>query len=563
MISKRPTETPQHEVLFQTGSFNRLEGAIDTSGPIDSNGQWLYRFVGLGRLADTQIENVEDNQYYVAPSLTWRPNLDTSFTILASAQSYGGRGYQQYVPAQGSLLPNPNGRIPYSRNLGEPGFDRILLDQRQIGYALEHRFNDILQFRQNVRYTDISLKGQALREEGLLPDLRTVPRSALFLFGNVNSIAIDNHFQADFATGPFSHKVLLGMDYMRTKSDSGFNVAAGTPLDIFAPVYGAAQPNFNAAMPLVHSRTDLQQLGFYAQDQVKYGGWILSLTGRADHAVNTTSDLLGRTTSDQTDTATTGRAGLGYLFDNGIAPYVSYSTSFEPTVGLDAQRNPFKPTTGQSTEIGVKYQPTWFKGLFTAALFDTTRQNVLTTDLGNPLLSIQTGEVNVKGFELEARASLTDRLEIIGGYSRIVPRVTESNTGNVGKIMPNISLETASAWAMYTMHDGPLAGWGIGAGVRHVGKSYANDQNTLTVTPYTLFDATVTYDFAYLRPDLRGLKLQVSVTNLADTYYVANCFDLTYCGLGSGRTVLASLKYQWGAGANTAAAPVRPVASLN
>src|SRR5262249_55378571 len=53
MISKRPTDTPHNEVGIQYGSFNERQATFDFSGPADSQGEWLYRLVGLGRLSDT------------------------------------------------------------------------------------------------------------------------------------------------------------------------------------------------------------------------------------------------------------------------------------------------------------------------------------------------------------------------------------------------------------------------------------------------------------------------------------------------------------------------------
>ncbi len=546
MISKRPTDTPQNEVGVQYGSFNRRQMTFDFSGPADARGEWLYRIVGLGRLSDTQLDFQQDNQYFIAPSFTWR-NIDTRFTFLSSAQEYSGKGYQQYVPGIGTLVSNPNGRIPYSRYLGEPDNDYFRLRQQSVGWAFEHRFDDVLQFRQNVRYTHADVKLLALREEGLLADLRTTPRSELYVFGRTHTFAIDNQFQADIATGPALHKVLWGYDYYRTRSDSGFSFAPGTPLDVFAPVYGAPQVPVDAMFPLLHNTGDLRQTGFYIQDQIKLDRWILSLTGRSDQANNTVIDKLGTPapTINQNDSALTGRAGLTYVFPNGVAPYVVYSTSFQPAPGVDFQGAPFKPTTGESKEIGIKYQPVGMNALFTAALYDTTQQNVLTPDPAHPFFSVQLGEIKVKGFEFEASVSINDRLDIVAGYSRLDPRVTQTTGPNIGQNVANVALETASLWGMYTMRDGPFAGWGVGAGVRYVGISYADIMNTIEVSPYTLFDAAVTYDFSYLSRELRGLKFQLNATNLANRYYVTSCFDLRYCSLGAERTILASLKYQW------------------
>ena len=120
MISKRPTATPQHEIVGTFGSFNRFQGAFDSSGPIDKNGEYLYRLVGLGYSTDGQQDFVHQNRVFIAPSLTWRPTTDTSFTILSQYQNIDNKGWQQYVPGGAAgLAPNPFGRIPYSRYIGD------------------------------------------------------------------------------------------------------------------------------------------------------------------------------------------------------------------------------------------------------------------------------------------------------------------------------------------------------------------------------------------------------------------------------------------------------------
>ncbi len=82
--------------------------------------------------------------------------------------------------------------------------------------------------------------------------------------------------------------------------------------------------------------------------------------------------------------------------------------------------------------------------------------------------------------------------------------------------------------------------------MRYVGNSYGDDLNTFVLPAYTLFDATVSYDLAYWRPDLKGWKAQINATNLFDTYYTVSCLTgLPYCGLGTSRTVLGTLKYAW------------------
>jgi iron complex outermembrane receptor protein len=549
MVSKRPTATPQHEIVGTLGSFNRFQGAFDTSGPIDKNGEFLYRLVGVAQSADGQQDFVHQNKVSIAPSLTWRPTTDTSFTILSHYQNIDNKGWQQYVPGGASLLPNPFGRVPYSRYIGEPSVDGYKLEQFSIGYAFEHRFDNNLQFRSNFRYFDVSQNLAGVRSEGLLPDFRTALRSINYVNSAAQNVALDNQVQADFATGPLVHKVLVGFDYQRQASTSDYKFSFISPIDVFAPVYGTPVPAASTLASFINTATTANQAGLYLQDQVKLDRWTLTVTGREDWAqAETVSKAFfpAAGTYLQNDRATTGRVGLNYLFDIGLSPYANYSTSFVPTAGTDQFGGVFKPTTGEGAEIGVKFKPVGSNLMLTAAVFELTQQNVLTADPTNVFFSIQTGEVRVRGFEFEARGNVTKELEIVGGYNKYDPKVTRSNDGFVGNYLVNTALDQASLWAKYTWYDGPVAGLGIGGGVRYVGRSFGDAANTILIPDYTLFDATVSFDFKYLRPDLKGWSAQVNATNLTNRYYVSSCVTgLAYCGLGAARTVLGTVKYAW------------------
>ncbi|WP_298281135.1 TonB-dependent siderophore receptor [uncultured Bradyrhizobium sp.] len=548
MVSKRPTDTPHYEVEGSFGSFDRFQGAFDIGGPVDKNGQVLYRIVGLGRDSNSQTNYVQDNKLFIAPSLTWRPTSDTSFTILSQYQKVDNKGYQQYVPGQVSFLPNPNGHIPYGRYLGEPGLDGYHLEQFAVGYAFEHRFDNIFQFRQNLRYTEVSNDLASVRTEGMVTD-RLVARTYNYVKANAANVALDNQLQADFATGPLVHKVLAGVDYFDLWARTDYRTTPIAPIDAYNPVYGAAVPSFNA-LPSFILRDDKQsQVGAYIQDQVKLDRWTLTMSGRQDWVSSGFNSLAfypppGHYSRD--DSAQTGRVGLNYLFDVGLSPYISYSTSFTPNLGADSAGRSFRPTTGEGGEVGVKFKPNGSNFMVTAAVFDIRQQDVLTADPANPIFNVQTDAVRVRGFELELKGNLTRELEITAGYTHLDPRVTTSIAGYAGKYMMNTARDQGSIWGKYTWYDGALAGLGLGLGVRYVGETYGDNFNTFVIPSYALLDAAVSYDFAYLRPDWKGWKAQVNVTNLTDHFYVASCLTgLPYCGLGNGRTVLGTMKYTW------------------
>ena len=548
MVSKKPLPFAHVEVEGQFGSFERYQGAFDFGGTAGKDARFAYRLVGLFRDSDTQIDFVQDNKQFIAPSFTWQPTLNTSLTILAHYQNIDNKGFQQYVPAGVSIFPIL-GRVPYSRYVGEPGRDGFNLEQGAVGYEFEHRFTNTLQFRSNFRYMTVSNDLTGVRTEGLAPDNRSVLRTINYVMSESESFATDNHLQGDFIIGPTAHKVLFGVDYKTIKSNSDYRSAGIAPIDAFFPTYGAFLPGRGTLPPIILNTATQEQLGTYLQDQIKFDRWSLTLSGRHDWATTVNDNRAFFPPPgfvSQEDSALTGRVGLNYLFDFGLAPYINYSTSFIPVAGTTLTGSPFKPLEGRGAEVGVKYQPMGMNLLLTAAAFEIYQENILSADPANVFFSIQTDEARVRGVEFEARGNVTRELEIVGGVSYLDPRVSKSAAGLTGNYLPNVALQQAALWAYYTFYTGPIAGFGFGGGVRYVGESYGDSANLLRMPSYTLFDAALSYDFAYLRPELKGLKAQINARNLTDHYYATNCFTGTaYCGLGASRSILFTLRYNW------------------
>ena len=557
LVTKRPSEIPFNEVILQGGSYDRIQGGFDSTGKLDKNGEFLYRITGYAKDANNQVDFVKDQRYYIAPALTWRPDKATTWTVMANYQKDPSVGYYNFVPFNGSLGPNPLGRIPTNFYAGEPNFNLNTRTSYGITSLFEHEFSDVFKIRQNTRYMETTgeLK-QVLPLFLAAPD--TLSRFAQGIRDKIGAFSSDTQGEFNFATGPVQHKVLIGYDNQTTQFNEAFGQGFGPPdISLFNPVYGTAQfPNPlddpNAAF---NQRTNqrLVQNGVYAQEQMKIGG--LNIVGglRYDDARSTNNviDLTGITpngTIRQTDTATTGRIGAIYEFANGIAPYATYATSFQPNIGVNPALSVLKPTTGELYEVGVKYQPRGSKILVQASLFDLTQQNVLSIDPVS-FARTQIGEVNSKGFEIEGKVSLTDRLDVIASYTHLNATVTKSLDIDLGKRPTWVPQDIAALWFDYTLRDGPLNGFGLAWGVRYTGQTWGDIGNTLLDVPsYTLVDAAIHYDLAGLDPRFKGMRLSVNATNLWDKIYVSQCTAQAFdnnCVYGLRRQVLASLRYRW------------------
>lgn len=539
MQTKHPTDTPLHEVYVGIGNDDRDQAGFDFGGPLDDQGDLSYRLTGLGRMADTQTDHVKEQRIGLAPSVTWKPDADTSLTLLASYQYDPQGGLFNPVPAYGSVKHNPNGNLHPNDYLGDWDRDRFKRNQFSLGYELSHRINDTWSVRQNARYLHDDVDYYQTSLTGPLDaDLRTGPAWVNVNHEHLGQFALDNQLQADIANGPLAHTVLFGVDYQRllqqvNRGGQYFPHA----LDIYHPDY--------SALPVVpvttHQYTAKTQIGTYFQDQIALDHWQLLIGGREDWArTDDRQDNVdtGHVSNEQRDHAFTWRSGLTYLFDNGLAPYVSYSESFQPQLGTDFEGSTFQPTTGKQYELGIKYQPPGLRSLYTAAVFDLRQQNVLTSDPVNPQYSVQKGEVRSRGIELEAHTEVTDDLSLIASYAHLDQKVTKSNDGDQGEHPTGVPDETASVWSEYTFHQGALKGFGVGGGVRYIGNSYGSADNDLKLPSHTLFDTALHYQ-------LQKWRLALNANNVFNKEYVAYCSNEFFCYWGATRTVLASATYQW------------------
>jgi iron complex outermembrane receptor protein len=537
LVSKRPLAAPTYEVGIGYGTYDRYEGRFDIGGPIDEAGQFAYRLTAIGFDGDTQVDFVEHKRGVFAPTVAWRPNENTTLTIQGLYQRDDSGWLIQFYPAAGTALGNPNGKIKRSRFTGEPDFDEYKLTQANLGYLFEHKFADRFAFRQSARYSYLDTDQRGVFASGLQADNRTLNRYGDDGISELNGIAIDNQLEAKFATGAVAHTFLVGLDYQNYHlTDIGHSYDVD-PIDIFNPVYGSAITNQQT-----YQDTDSRQrqVGLYAQEQLKIADrLVLMLGGRYDWARTLTDDRVAATTTRQKDTAFTGRVGVVYLFDSGLAPYASYGESFLPVLGTDASGQPFKPETGRQYEIGVKYQPPNLNAFITVAAFDLARQNALTRDPVNPTEQVQKGEITSRGIEIEAVASLDMGLRLIASYSYLEPEITKSNEpGEQGEKPVGIPSHTAALWADYKLQTGLFAGLGFGAGARYLGETYIDTPNSNKVDDALLFDAAIHYD-------LGGLRLGINAANLFDKRYVSSCSSLNACYYGERLRVLATARYRW------------------
>ena len=539
--SKRPQTEAAHELRAEYGDYQRRQYAVDFTGPVTSDASLSYRIVGLHRNAATQVDYVQDNREFIAPSLTWRPSGWFEWTVLGNVQKDRSGSSTAFLPWEGTIQNNPNGQIPTHRFVSEPGFDRYNTDQEAVTSLLKIALGAHWTLSQNARYMESESDYHTMfpniytGDPYLLNPFRrdSVLRITYIQDARVRAITSDHRLGGEFSTGFVDHQLLLGVDATKvtTRERQGqlgaLQIVQQGLFDLYDPEYGDFILPEAAALPELVTR----QTGYYIQNQMTFGEHLIALAGwRRDEA---RSEQAGSPVQEDEEDSL--RAGLLYRFDAGFSPYVSYSESFNPVAQLDADGNPFQPIRGEQWEAGLKYQPPSFPALITATVFEINEENRLAPG-ENPAEQVQLGTAEIKGAELEAGVTWPGVLDLLLAYTYLDAFSDAGDNADEGariKPLAAVADEVAALWMRFHFGSLGLPGLSIGAGLRYT-SAVPDEGETVEVPSTTLFDAMIAYE-------QRNWRLAVNGTNLEDETVIATCLERGDCFYGPRRNVVGSL----------------------
>lgn len=524
MVSKRPLLETQREVGIQYGSWNRKQIQADLTGPLTEDGQWSYRLIAVQRKADTQVDYVRDDRSLIAPSLTWRPSAATSLTLQGLYQKDKSGSSSQFFPWEGTILPNPNGRLPTSRFIGEPG-DYYDSERKTFGWLFEHKFNENFTLRQNFRHAQNENDNSYHWGDfftvtggwGADPIGKRILSRSLDSSLTRNRIdTLDNHLESHFETGALKHTLLVGADYQRHRENVWVGMSS-SEIDAYAPIYGNRIEPERFARP----RTTQRATGIYLQDQIKLGNWNFIAGLRHDRVVAGAEG-----SDDARDSATSKRFGVLYAFPSGWSPYVSYAESFTPQSPRDGRV--FNPLRGEQWEAGVKYEPAGRALAFNAAVYDLREKNQIAQPIPN--VYTQIGETKTRGVELEAKGSITPNLDVTAHY----------NYTDLDPQLEGLPRHQAAVWAKYRFAIAGMPGFSAGAGVRYMGafRDVSFGGYGPRIPSVALLDLVFAYETAKWRYAL-------NINNATDKEYFSTCLARGDCWWGKRREVVASATYRF------------------
>lgn len=534
LVSKTPDFDTRGEINLVYGSYDRKEVLGDVNLALADN--LAVRFVGRARDAGTYVDHVPDDRVMFAPSIRWQPTPDTDVVLTGLYQEDDTGSTSQFLPIVGTFRPNTVAGEQLDRYtfVGKAGWDRYAGRSLQGGGSITHRFSDNVKLSLKARYIDSDLEYNTH-----YADSYTNPQDPFSVYGTngrtmlliadasdarMNVFSTDNNLQFNFNTGAnIEHKLLVGLDYSWNKVQKRY--AGGYELvDLYDIDYDALL-TYDPTGPFTSESQ--KQLGIYVQDQIRFYDRVSVVLGaRRDRVTGS---------SGQKDNATTFRAGIIGEIGAGFSPFFSYTESFLPVAGrIDngdgSFGDPYRPQTGTQYEAGVKWQPAP-STLVTATVFKIKERNrVLYLAAGG---TTQSGELNTKGFEIEASHTLPGNFELLANYGYAKLR-SETNTS-----LDYMPRHTASLWSTKSFGLADEAQLRLGAGVVYSGKSISTSDVWSIVTPSrTTVDALAEINW-------NNWRFAINATNLLGNKYFASCLARGDCFIGAPRNVMATVGYRF------------------
>ncbi|WP_018900920.1 TonB-dependent siderophore receptor [Rhizobium sp. 2MFCol3.1] len=525
-VTKLPKSERFGEVYGTAGSYAHKEAGFDFGDNITEDDTLSYRLTGKFQNADAEYDYSKDNEKFLMGGVTWRPTDATSLSFVFDHLDKAG------VPGSGG---QPYGTdFDRSTFFGEPDYYFSNTNRNSYSLLFDHDFGDGLSFSSNARYSKSRLDfGSAYLSNTRTDGSFLADR---YYFGSDTDneqFVIDAHLMYEGNFDSVESRTLLGLDYNNFKSKNyGLYLPGAPPINWLDPVYSGGPSSTD---PTYGTSNDQKTTGLYLQQDLTFFDRLtVSLGLRNDWLDLGETDLFTDARTADTHSEFSKRIGVSYKITDEFAAFASYGESVAPpAIGAD-------PTTGKQYEVGVKYRPDAFPALFTASIFDLTKGNITTYD-SVTYIPQTVDKVRHRGLELEAKAEVTDNIDLIAAYTYIDSRIDEPGGANDGNRLMHVPKNMASVWGTYKLEgNGARGDMTFGLGARYVGSYFTDLANTQSAKSESavLVDASFTYKIQ------ENTTFQLNASNLFDEKHRVHQ-DSGGIFYNPGRTVMATLRQSW------------------
>lgn len=540
VVTKQPKDVFSAEAALEVGSYETVRATADLTAPLASGIRG--RLTAAYDQREFFLEIWDRNHQFVSPVVAIDLTPRTMLTLEGFYSRTHWSAFYNGVPAEGTVLANPNGPLPRKRQYTDPAFDGVTRSATDFTARLEHEFSDSLAWRGAASWSQGRNKGEELF--GLLgwedADQRLLLRALMDARSRQTSYALTNDVRARFATGGVEHNLLVGADYRRSELDLTRQIGLIDSLDLYAPAFRTtAKPPIIFALDDLSDVTDRKSdaYGLFIQDRLALTERLKLVAGarysKFDEHLSVRTAAGTADSFEQSPSKWTTQLGVVYAPTDRLSLFANRTTSFVPTEGTEVGGAPLKPETGVQYEAGVKAD-LWDKRVsMTAAAFQLTRSNVSVGDPANPSFQISIGEQRVRGLEVSAHAAPTPELRFYAAYALTDSETTEdTDAALVGKRLRNVPRHTLAFDGSYQASQQLT----LGGTVNYVGRRSGDLEQTFQLPSYWRVDLRAAYQAT------ANLKAVAAVQNVLDENIYSHAFSLYEVFPAAPRTFKLSLE---------------------
>lgn len=514
VVTRKPLGRNHASASLVTGSYGLFRSSLDVGNTIGE--KVAYRVNAMGQKSGSHLDFGQNNRVSVAPVVRYQLSDKTSLTVEYNLDIVTVNGTFAQVPTM-------NGKpvVPKSFMIDDPGIDpaRIRNDYGLVN--LHHQFNDEWSLTAQIGAAHFAETNRLLFTTQGIDANNKLLRNYRYLQRDYKNGNAQVYLNGNVRTGSIGHTLLIGFDGGVREAKSKFaQVNDILPIDIYTPVYGVA----SVADTLIDESavsfgptTKTSWQAFTVLDHIKISEWLhVAIGGRY------TWFLSG--TEQRVDNKVTPRAGILIEPMKNTSVYALYDQSFLPQTALSFTGQRFEPLTGSNIEFGIKRE-FFDKRLFAqVAVYNITKNNVLTSDPDHPGFSIQRGQVKSKGVELDVIGAVSNGFTLVGNYAYTDAKITRDTDPNIVGTREQAPVHTMNAWAKYSISKGVLSGLGAGIGGSYYKDRYIFTRKKVPTDPQQKLD-----DFASLNAALfyqaGKLNVALNVDNLTDEFNFIGTFN--------------------------------------
>lgn len=449
-VRKRPTNDVRGEAELTVGSWDRVRGEVDVSGPFTASGLWAGRLVAVVEDKESHLDLYGNDRTFLYGVVEGQVGENAILTAGYTRQDNNSDGVLwgalPMLHADGTQTrydPSTTTSMDWTEwdTLSNTAFVELV-------YALPRDW----EAKGIVTYNDFDERSVLFYTYGN-PD----PQTGLGLYGwpadyeqNSNRLLFDASLAGPFSAFGRRHEVMLGVSL--SDMQSGY-LSYPAPAD--DPAWGAlpafpgwtgreiARPAFGA--PHQEANWTYRMNRLFGVAHLDLTDSLKAIVGFNAIDVKAEGNSFGESMASDEE-AVSPYVGVTWTFARGLSLYASYSDIFEPQGESDEDFRPLGAAEGDSYEAGLK--GLWLDGrLYAAATVFKARQDNYAEYAGATPegISYYRGvDTRSKGFELEVAGEVVPGLKVAGGYTQL--EIEGRDGEDVRTFIPRRTLVLSAVW---------------------------------------------------------------------------------------------------------------------